>query len=207
MDTPTRQLKDDPNWIEAGNTLVSALASQVSDSDRLAVLLEVCKRFDTELYPAFLKILCAIGHFGTDVARQQVACTLAVALKRSRLPSGRLSAWGLNSTAGRNLGPVEYLCVWYCDQAGPVPLDAEGFTTPALYLSRLIQSDTEATRLYREKLHQDSNASLEGTYSRRSRDLLKAMAACWEQPVDAASLTVCLDQAGLGQGLGGTPLR
>ncbi|MEL7129707.1 MAG: hypothetical protein AAGK23_09175 [Pseudomonadota bacterium] len=186
------KLKDDPDWIGAGETFVSALASQNDDSARLSVLLDVCKKFDGALYPAFLKVLCAVGRFGTDEACTVVAQTLAVALKRTRLPSGQLSAWGLNASAGRSVGPVEYLCVQCCEAQGAGKIDDPAFVKAMLYLTRLFRAHPETLRLYQEKLRQDAANSLEGTYSRAARTLLTALADCWDGPADEAAIAACL---------------
>lgn len=177
-------LKTDPDWLAAGDQLVANLRAGQTDKDRLSILLDVCAGLGDQLYPAFLKLLCALGRFGDAPAKALVSQTLGTALVRSRLPSGRLAAWGLNASAGRSLGPVEYLCVWYLDRSRTDRLDEETFIDAVGYLTELVKAEPQTLSVYTEKLTQDANASLEGTFSRSARQLLARLAELWAKGAD-----------------------
>lgn len=187
METSVR-IRDDADWVAAGAALVQGLAGLDRREDRLELVNRCCLDFGDNLYPAFLKLLCAIGRFGEPAARALVADTLAEAIATARLPSGRMAAWGgLGPAVGhpgapppgravRSFGPVEYLCTWHMEGRGEMPLDEETFATACRLLATLIGASPQATEFYSDKLQQDASDPLDGTYSRSTRQLLDAFA-------------------------------
>jgi hypothetical protein len=176
--TAALAIREDADWIGAGEALVNSLARLRQEEDRLRLFQQCCAGLGDALYPAFLKLLCAIGRFGDAEARGLVAGVLAKALATARLPSGRMAAWGAASgRSARSFGPIEFLCVWRLDRAGDDPLDEATFETACRLLTALIVSRPEAARAYAEKLRQDVEEPLEGAYSRTARRLLAVFAA------------------------------
>lgn len=189
MDAPF-VIREDADWIGAGEALVNSLARLKLEEDRLRLLQQICIHLGDALYPAFLKILCAIGRFGDADARGLVADALADALSTARLPSGRMAAWGAASgRPARSFGPIEFLCVWRLDRAGAEPLDEATFETACRLLTALIVSRPEAARAYAQKLRQDVEEPLEGAYSRATRRLLAAFAAALAENGSADEVT------------------
>lgn len=178
-------IRPDADWIAAGENLVNGLAALPDEELRLRLLQQCCADLGDQLYPAFLKILCAIGRFGDAGARALTASVLARALATARLPSGRMAAWGARPAAAggkaRSFGPIEFICVWHMDQGGETPLDEETFATAARLLITLISASPEAASAYAGKLRQDVEEPLEGAYSRASRQLLNVFAESLDQ--------------------------
>ncbi|MGH1421619.1 MAG: hypothetical protein ACRBEQ_07365 [Hyphomonas sp.] len=170
-----------PDWISAGRTLASGIRAQKSDADRLDLLLEVCDQLGDTLYPAFIKLLTAVGRFGSDDVCTDLSSTLGLALERSRLPSGRLGAWGLNRSAGRKFGPVEYLCASQMNAGTGPEFSADDFCAAIVDLTKLLSSDPKTFSLYIEKLHQDAQSPIEGSFSRSARLLINELAGFWQR--------------------------
>lgn len=193
-------IRDDADWVAAGAALVEQLAGLDSREDRLRLVSRCCEDFGDSLYPAFLKLLCAVGRFGEPGARALVADTLAEAIATARLPSGRMAAWGGSGPAAghpgalpggraaRRFGPVEYLCTWHMEGRGEHPLDEETFSTACRLLAALVGASPQARRSYADKLLQDASDPLDGTYSRATRQLLETFAHGLEAGDEPASI-------------------
>ena len=184
-------IKADADWLGAAGALVDSLVRLPDEEQRVQLMQRCCVDLGDDLYPAFLKLLCAIGRFGDDPAKAIVAETLAQGLATARLPSGQLTAWGARPWPaggltppdaavrartgwrghGRSLGPVEYLCVWFHQRAEGALTEAS-FARASRLLAGVVASSPKAAALYAAKLRGDAEDPLEGTYSRETRRLL-----------------------------------
>lgn len=190
-------IRNDADWVAAGAALVEHLSALPDTEDRLRLLNQCCRDFGDQLYPGFLKLLCAIGHFGDDGARALVADTLGEAISTARLPVGRMAAWGgalpasdfhtPNNRTARSFGPVEYLCTWHMEGRGEAPLNEDSFADAARMLVTLLASGETASTAYADKLRQEVDDPVDGTYSRSTRQLLDVFATglAGSQPPDA----------------------
>lgn len=175
-------IREDADWVSAGEALIAGLSSTEETARRIDILEGVCRKLGSPLYPAFLKLLSAIGYFGSPAARKLAASTLYASMAAGRLPSGHVQTWGLSAGVQRSAGPLEFLCAWYSDHNRTMPLDEETFITACLYLVRLMRADTESAIGYSRHLSGDADNSLEGTYSRSCRALLRHVSAMLYMP-------------------------
>lgn len=202
-----RQLKAAPAWEAAGQRLVSALAVQPDEASRIRLLERVLAEFGDQLYPAYIRLLCAIDAFGDTAARAVVADTFAQALSTGRLPTGRMPAWGAAGWSQapaaahpgaaaaprpaprtRSLGPIEFLCAWLMQPGGHGVLTRNEFAYALERLLHLFDASASAARLYRARLSDESANSLEGAFSRQTRLLLDAIAQRWGEGLPAVRI-------------------
>ncbi|MGR4862173.1 hypothetical protein [Caulobacter sp. LARHSG274] len=185
-----RTLKAEPDWFGAAQALVEGLQAQVTLDGRVDVLERVCLDLGQALYPGFAKLLAAVDHFGDREVKVLVADALAQALMTARLPSTRLPAWGAGGFAGlgldgplrtnsRNVGPLEFLCVWLARDVGDTALSSEAFETAATYLIDLIAASPRAAALYVDKLRADVGDPTEGLHNAQTRRLVETLADRW----------------------------
>jgi hypothetical protein len=180
-------LLPEPRWAQAAQALVEGCIDLQSDEERVALLTTVCERLGDELYPAFLRVLWAIGQHGDHAACAAVANALVHALRTGRLPSGRRGAWGAaqpaQSTGGyghtRSLGPLEYLCAWHAQATPERALPAAQFQTAVRSLMDLIATSPDARLLYCEKLLADVDDPIAGVLTRQTRHALRELATAW----------------------------
>ncbi|MCF6211485.1 MAG: hypothetical protein L3J88_08175 [Gammaproteobacteria bacterium] len=180
-------LKNNPDWHAAAQALIDGCAALDSSELRVRLMERLCTDLGENLYPAFLKILCAVGEFGDRNAQGIVAETLVHALSTGRLPSGKHAAWGATTvkTGGsfgqtRSLGPIEYLCAWYAQPAGRSPLSASAFDHTARALLSLVSVNADAKTLYCAKLRADVDDPLEGALARPTRQALGELIRVWQ---------------------------
>lgn len=203
----------------ASQALVDGCVDLRSDEERVALLQAVCSGLGDELYPAFVQVLWLVSCHGDHGAREIVARTLIHALRTGRLPSGRHAAWGRMRSGGvlaRPLGPIEYLCAWYAQEwavGDPRALDAEQFQAGANALMNLVGASRGARQLYCEKLLADVADPIGGTFSRSTREALRALADAWREgaaAADASARFVAVVDRSRGTSLGalaGAPMR
>lgn len=184
-------LKHEPDWHAAAQTLVDGCSALNSGEQRVRLMEQLCISLGDNLYPAFLKILCAVGDHGDQDAQALVAEALVHALSTGRLPSGKLGAWGGSSSNGaapfghtRSLGPVEYLCAWYAQSGGGQSLPANTFDRTARTLLSLISMAAEAKALYCAKLQADVEDPLSGSLSKSTRLALAQLITSWQEGLD-----------------------
>jgi hypothetical protein len=184
---PEFRVSDKPDWRGAAERLVSGCNMLDDLNQRISLMEKVCDGLGDELYPAFLKILCLIGRNGDLDAKLIVTETLVEALLTGRLPSGRMSAWGSESSGGnslfgqtRSLGPIEYVFTWYAQPSGRTPLPIQSFHHAASDLLDLISSNPKAKKLYCKKLSADIEDPLDGSLSRKSRHAIGCLVEAWE---------------------------
>jgi hypothetical protein len=187
-------LLPEPRWVQASQALVEGCVDLQNDEDRVSLLTTVCERLGDELYPAFLRVLWAIGQHGDHAACAAVANALVHALRTGRLPSGRRGAWGAAPSAQsaapgyghtRSLGPLEYLCAWHAQADAGRALTSEQFHMAARSLMDLIASSPEARRLYCEKLLADVGDPIGGALTRQTRHALRELAITWAAGANA----------------------
>ena len=180
------RLRAEPDWAGAAQTLIDGCASLKTPDARLSLLDDVCSALGDDLYPALLHVLYVIGARGTPEAQRAVAGTLVDGLLSGRLPSGRLAAWGAaaspeHARGTRSLGPIEYLCAWYAQPEGRLPLTADAFDRSLRALLGLVGHDRQAAKLYADKLRADAADPLGGTLSRSTRHALRQLADAWSE--------------------------
>jgi hypothetical protein len=195
-----RVLKAEPDWFGAAQALVEGLQGQATLDGRVDVLEHVCLDLGQALYPGFAKLLAAVDHFGDREVKVLVADALAQALMTARLPSTRLPAWGAGGFAGlgldgplrtnsRNVGPLEFLCVWLVRDVGDTALGSDAFETAATYLIDLISASPRAAALYVDKLRADAGDLTEGLHNAQTRRLIETLAERWaagDPPIEIA---------------------
>jgi hypothetical protein len=181
------KLHTEPNWRNAAQFLVSGFTSLSSREDRVRLLCQICTDLGDELYPAFIEILCIIYRLADKPSQQLTTDTLIHALLTARIPSGSIPAWGnQQSLQKRSLGPIEFLCAWYAQPCGRVPLPVNAFHAACTSLLELISTNSEAKALYCEKLILDVDESIDGSLSNASRAAILSLAKCWNASTDSA---------------------
>jgi hypothetical protein len=216
-----RILKAEPDWFGAAQALVEGLQGQPTLDGRVDVLERVCLDLGEALYPGFAKLLAAVDHFGDHAVKVLVADALAQALMTARLPSTRLPAWGAGGFAGlglggplrtnsRNVGPLEFLCVWLVRDVSDEALGGEAFETAATYLVDLISASPRAAALYVDKLRADASDPTEGLHNAQTRRLIETLAERWaagDAPAEVARAVARAAEADQGVARWGFPLR
>lgn len=217
-----RILKAEPDWFGAAQALVEGLQAQSTLDGRVDVLERVCLDLGEALYPGFAKLLAAVDHFGDQAVKALVADALAQALMTARLPSTRLPAWGAGGFAGlggldgplrtnsRNVGPLEFLCVWLVRDVSDEALSGEAFETAATYLIDLISASPRAAALYVDKLRADAGDPTEGLHNAQTRRLIETLAERWaagDTPAEVARAVARAAEADRGAARWGLPLR
>lgn len=212
MSTPANRL-DAETLQETARRLTGALKAWPDSEQRLALLKRMVSRLGDHGYPLFLKILLVVEEAEEAPPKQALADTLALALQRTDLPSGQLTSWGasqawdgttpvhagvfanqhLSETPHRQLGPIEFLTVWYCQRTQRPFLDESRYADALAKLISLCNRNDTARRLYPAKLAADSQNELEGAFTRLTRDKLSSIASAWkpdatpEQVAEAAT--------------------
>jgi hypothetical protein len=216
-----RILKAEPDWFGAAQALVEGLQGQPTLDGRVDVLERVCLDLGEALYPGFAKLLAAVDHFGDHEVKVLVADALAQALMTARLPSTRLPAGGAGGFAGvglggplrtnsRNVGPLEFLCVWLVRDVSDEALGGEAFETAATYLVDLISASPRAAALYVDKLRTDASDPTEGLHNAQTRRLIETLAERWasgDAPAEVARAVARAAEADQGVARWGFPLR
>jgi hypothetical protein len=197
------QLKDDPAWESAARSFVAGIATLPTRDERVRLIEQVWAELGDMLYPAFIKILCAIAHWGDASARRLTAEALAHALATARLPSGPTPAWGSSSWSplpagapgagwharpARNLGPLEFLCVWHAQRGAEGRLDQQDFAYAVRKIIELFDAAPEAAALYSAKLLDDVANPIEGAFSRQTRALIASIAHDWSAHLPAETI-------------------
>lgn len=190
---------DADTLLEAARRMAAALRAWPQGEQRLALLKRIVAHLGEDAYPAFLKLLLIAAESDDETTKRALADTLALALQRTDLPSGQLTSWGatrtwdgttpvragvfsaqyLAATPHRQLGPIEYLTVWYCQRTQRPLLDETRYADALAKLIDLCNRSPQARKLYPAKLAADSRNELEGAFTRMTRDKLAAIAQAW----------------------------
>lgn len=214
-------LRAEPDWAGAAQALVSALEGQ-ADADVRVELIDRCRaELGEQVYPAFLKLLAAVGRFAEPAARALVAEALARALVTARLPATRIPAWGAaDRFAGlgagrlqsfqRSAGPLEFLCLWLTRDLANEPLSDAGFERALELVLRLFDASPDAARLYRAKLRADLEDATEGLHTQESRAVVRDLEAAWaagREPAEIGPLLTAAARAARSRDRWGLPHR
>ncbi len=191
-------------WRESAQRLTAFLAVTEDDERCLAVLNLLCRRFGDHGYPGFLKLLLMIGDNSGSVAKQRLADAIALGLRRGDVPSGVLTSWGatrfwasqqplhagmlpgnsIGVAPRRQLDPLAYLTVWFCQRTHRPFLSESTYRTCVATLVELFNCSRAARQLYPLKIAADLSG-IEGAFTRQTRQRLGALAESWQrgQPV------------------------
>ncbi|MEO1576568.1 MAG: hypothetical protein AAFU65_16605 [Pseudomonadota bacterium] len=193
------QPPDPDRTLGLARRLIYVLGLRSEDDYRLAVLKRVARRLEDD-YPEFLRLLLLVACSHDVRARQRMAHTLGIGLRRNDLPSGRLSSWGaatMNAPADefnateltgrffkapqRSLGPLEYLTVWHGQRTQRTALGDEAYAFALGRLVDLVNQDDGARDRYVSRLRAESEREIEGTYTGATRRAMRRMATVWQE--------------------------
>jgi hypothetical protein len=192
-------------WREAAARLVQGLRAAENDAElRLSLLKRLARRFGELGYPGFIKLLLTVAQSDEAQAKRLLADAFALGLRRMDIPSGQLTSWGggnvwpalqqegggvpahrlgsayyVNAAPRRQLGPLEYLTVWFCQYTQRPYLGEPVYRETLAQLVALMDCSAEARRLYPLKIRSDLDAAAEGTYTRQTRERLRALSEAW----------------------------
>ncbi len=192
-------------WRESAGRLHEFL-ELTGDAERgLTVLKRVCRCFGDHGYPGFIKLLLIIGEAGSELARERLSAAIALGLQRGDVPSGVLTSWGatrfwtaqqplragmlpgnsLGVAPRRQLDPLAYLTVWFCQRTHRPYLSEPTYQLCVARLVELLNSSRLARQLYPLKIEADL-AGIEGAFTHLTRSRLAALADSWKRglPVD-----------------------
>ena len=119
---------------------------------RVWLLYEIASDLGPALYPALIRILCAVERYGDAGARRLVCETLAYAAETWRAPPGRIAEWGGPAGEGFEVGPVEYLIVWRTQQEVIGPLSRDRYAAAMRHLLGLVCATPRGRRAQAEHL-------------------------------------------------------
>jgi hypothetical protein len=187
-------------WRESAARLDEFLEVTADEERCLAVLKLLCRRFGDHGYPGFLKLLLIVGESGTRVGKQRLSEAIALGLRRGDVPSGVLTSWGatrfwtaqqplhsgmlpgnsMGVAPRRQLDPLAYLTVWFCQRTHRPYLSESTYQTCVAKLVELFNSSSSARQLYPLKIEADLSG-IEGAFTRQTRQRLAALADSWKQ--------------------------
>lgn len=186
--------------VNLARRLTFALGLRDEDDYRLAVLKRVARRFGDDNFPEFIRLLLIVACSHDVRAKRRVAGALSVGLRRTDIPSGRLSSWGASAltqpsqtvTASelsghffrgapqRMLGPLEYLTVWHHQRTQRETLGREAYAFALSHLIELVNEDADARQRYITRIKAESQRQIEGAYTGTSRAALAKLGQAWE---------------------------
>lgn len=170
-------------WQQSAQRLTAFLETTDDAERSLAVLNLLCRRFGDQGYPGFLKLLLIIGNGAATVAKQRLSDAIALGLHRGNVPSGVLTSWGatrLWTSQQRQLDPLAYLTVWFCQRTHRPFLSESTYRECVVTLLELFNYSRAARELYPLKIATDL-AGIEGAFSRQTQQCLGALAESWQR--------------------------
>ncbi|MFL6604227.1 MAG: hypothetical protein ACJ8R9_23245 [Steroidobacteraceae bacterium] len=187
-------------WRESAARLGEFLELTADEERCLAVLNLLCRRFGDHGYPGFLKLLLIVGESGNGVGKQRLSEAMALGLRRGDVPSGVLTSWGatrfwtaqqplhagmlpgnsMGVAPRRQLDPLAYLTVWFCQRTHRPYLSEPTYRTCVARLVELFNSSSTARQLYPLKIEADLTG-IEGAFTRQTRQRLAALADSWKR--------------------------
>ena len=180
------QLQSKPNWSKAALELLQGCQGLEELRARIDLIVTIAQSLGDQLYPAFIQLLCVVNTHDDINAKRLLTQALVQALRTGRLPTGRLSAWGIEQLGNhhafgqtRSLGPVEYLCAWYAQPSGREPLTELSLRRGLGDLMALINIDPDARNLYCAKLASDLEDPLGGALARSTQSALTSLVLAW----------------------------
>jgi hypothetical protein len=194
-------------WRESAGRLCEFLELTADEERCLAVLKLLCRRFGDHGYPGFLKLLLILGDHGSGLGKQRLAEAMAMGLRRGDVPSGVLTSWGatrfwtaqqplhsgmlpgnsMGVAPRRQLDPLAYLTVWFCQRTHRPYLSESTYRTCVARLLDLFNSSRAARQLYPLKIEADLSG-IEGAFTRQTRQRLAALADSWKRELPIAEI-------------------
>jgi hypothetical protein len=194
-------------WRESAGRLGEFLELTADEERCLAVLQLLCRRFGDHGYPGFLKLLLIIGESGSGVGRQRLSEAMALGLRRGDVPSGVLTSWGatrfwtaqqplhsgmlpgnsMGVAPRRQLDPLAYITVWFCQRTHRPYLSESTYRACVARLVDLFNSSRAARQLYPLKIEADLSG-IEGAFTRHTRQRLAALADAWKRGLPVAQV-------------------
>lgn len=198
-------------WRESAARLVRSLDGAAGEELRLALLKRLSRRFGDHGYPGFLKLLLIVAESGEHGAQRQLAEAITLGLRRGDAPSGVLTSWGatrfwetsqplqagmlpgnvMGLAPRRQLDPLEYLTVWFCQRTHRPYLGDAAYRASLASLIGLFNASAAARQLYPLKIEADL-AGPEGAFTRQTRQRLETLAAAWKQGLAPAQIAAAV---------------
>jgi hypothetical protein len=194
-------------WQQSAQRLIAFLET-TDDPDRtLTVLNLLCRRFGDHGYPGFIKLLLIIGDSAALLAKQRLSDAIALGLQRGNVPSGVLTSWGatrfwasqqslhagmlpgnsMGVAPRRQLDPLAYLTVWFCQRTHRPFLSESTYQRCVVTLLDLFNCSRAAREVYPLKIAADLTG-IEGAFTRQTRQRLGALAESWQQDLPATRI-------------------
>jgi hypothetical protein len=165
---------------------VNGLARAGDAERRVWLLYQIAGDLGAPLYPALIRILCAVERFGDAEARRLVCGTLAYAARSWRAPPGRLAGFaGPADEEGFELGPIEYLIAWRTQQDAVGPLSRDRFAAAMRLLLSLVTATPEGRQAQAAHLRGVADRALPGQLAGSTADQVMALAEDLENGVAA----------------------
>jgi len=194
-------------WRESAARLCEFLELTADPERCLTVLNLLCRRFGDHGYPGFLKLLLILGDSGSDLGKQRLSEAVALGLRRGDVPSGVLTSWGatrfwtaqeplhsgmlpgnsMGVAPRRQLDPLAYLTVWFCQRTHRPYLSESTYRSCVARLVDLFNSSHAARQLYPLKIEADLSG-IEGAFTRQTRHRLSALADSWKRGLSIAQV-------------------
>jgi hypothetical protein len=164
-------------------------------------------------------LLLTVGEGGSELARLRLSEAIALGLQRGDVPSGVLTSWGatrfwtaqqplhsgmlpgnsLGIAPRRQLDPLAYLTVWFCQRTHRPYLSESTYRVCVAKLVELLNSSRSARQLYPLKIEADLSG-IEGAFTHQTRSRLAALADSWKRGLPeagvAAAATECCTHSG-----------
>jgi hypothetical protein len=189
-------------WRESAARLAAFLESTPEEESGLTVLKQLCRRFGDHGYPGFLKLLLIVSESSNSLGKQRLADALALGLRRGDVPSGVLTSWGatrfwalrqplrsgmlpgnfMGVAPRRQLDPLAYLTVWFCQRTQRPYLSESTYRGALERLVDLCNCSQAARQLYPLKIEADLSG-IEGAFTHQTRQRLAALAESWKNGV------------------------
>ena len=147
---------------------MDALGRAGGPEEQVWLLYEVASDLGPKLYPALVRILCAVERYGDAGARRLVCDVLAYGAETWRAPPGRIEAWGGPAGEGFEVGPIEYLIVWHLQQDVIGPLPRDRYKAALRHLLGLVTATPRGRRAQAEHLAGVARRGLPGHVGTRA---------------------------------------
>jgi hypothetical protein len=193
-------------WRESAARLSGFLELSDDEELSLTVLKQLCRRLGDHGYPAFLKLLLIVAEGSSVGARQRLADAIALGLRRGDAPSGVLTSWGatrfwstqplhsgmlpgnfMGVAPRRQLDPLAYLTVWFCQRTHRPYLSETTYRECLVTLIDLFNCSRAARLWYPLKIEADL-AGIEGAFTRQTRQRLGSLADAWKRDLPVMAI-------------------
>ena len=194
-------------WQQSAQRLIAFLETTDDPERSLTVLNLLCRRFGDHGYPGFIKLLLIIGDSAAMPAKQRLSDAIALGLQRGNVPSGVLTSWGatrfwasqqslhagmlpgnsMGVAPRRQLDPLAYLTVWFCQRTHRPFLSESTYQRCVVTLLDLFNCSRAAREVYPLKIAADLTG-IEGAFTRQTRQRLGALAESWQRDLPASQI-------------------